>query len=101
MNKHRTFNPETKARVVLQVLTGAKSAAQVCREHNIKEQVLARWKKDFLEHASLVFQKEREDNSHQGHIAELERMVGKLSMELEISKKASELLALGSTRKRK
>jgi transposase-like protein len=32
MKKHRSFKPEQKARAVLQVLTGRKSAAQICRE---------------------------------------------------------------------
>jgi len=35
MKKHRSFKPEQKARAVLQVLTGQKSAAQICRELQI------------------------------------------------------------------
>jgi transposase len=98
MAKHRTFKPEFKARVVLQVLTGTKTAAQVCREHQLSEQLLATWKKQLLAHADLVFAQEREATADQARLAELEQMVGRLTMELEAAKKASQLLSLPSKR---
>jgi transposase-like protein len=42
----------------LQVLTSQKSAAQICRELQISESLLTRWKKQFLDGASAVFEKE-------------------------------------------
>jgi len=98
MAKHRTFKPEFKARLVLQVLTGAKTAAQVCREHQLSEQLLATWKKQLLAHAELVFAQERESAAEQTRLVELERMVGRLTMELEAAKKVSQLLSLHSQR---
>jgi transposase len=98
MAKHRTFKPEFKARVVLHVLTGAKTAAQVCREHQLSEQLLATWKKQLLAHADLAFAQEREATADQARLAELEQMVGRLTMELEAAKKASQLLSLPSRR---
>lgn len=98
MNKRRSFKPELKAKVVLEVLTGAKSTAQVCREHSIKEQLVTRWKKQLLQSASIIFQQEQHQDSQLDRIAELERMVGRLTMELEIAKKASQLLSLTSNR---
>jgi transposase len=76
MEKRRTFKPEFKARVVLQVLTGAKTAAQVCREQQISEQLLINWKKHLLTHADQVFAQERELSTEPSRLAELERMVG-------------------------
>ena len=99
MEKRRTFKPEFKARVVLQVLTGTKTAAQACREHQISEQLLTTWKKHLLSHADLVFAQERESTAEQSRLAELEQMVGRLTMELEAAKKASQLLSLPSKRK--
>jgi transposase-like protein len=52
MRKHRSFKPDQKARAVLQVLTGQKSPAQICRELQISESLLARWKQQFLDGAS-------------------------------------------------
>jgi transposase len=92
MSKRRTFTPEFKAQVVLEVLSGAKSAAQACREHGLKDQVLARWKREFVERAPQVFERGQVRSQEEERIAELERMVGRLTMELEVAKKASLLL---------
>ncbi len=93
MTTKRTFKPQLKAQVVLQVLSGTKSAAQICRELNINETLLSRWKQQLLTHAALVFERESEAGEKDERIAELERLVGRLTMELEISKKASQIAA--------
>jgi transposase-like protein len=92
MSKRRTFTPEFKARVVLEVLSGAKSAVQVCREHQLKDTVLSRWKREFVERSPRVFEGGKEREREDERVAQLERMVGRLTMELEIAKKASRLL---------
>jgi len=98
MQKHRTFKPEFKARVILQILTGEKSAAQICREHKLSDQLLTNWKKQFLQNAGSIFDQIRDTSAEQERIAELERMVGRLTMELEAAKKASLLLTPRSQR---
>ena len=101
MQKHRSFKPEFKARAVLQLLTGEKSAAQICREHKLSEQLLSNWKKLFLDNAGLVFDQTRDQSTEQERIAELERMIGRLTIELEAAKKASLLLTPTSRRNAK
>ena len=93
MAKRRTFSPEFKAQVVLEILTGAKSGAQVCREHRIKEPVLSRWKQEFIERSPQLFERGKEQSLEEERIAELERLVGQLTIELQAAKKASFLLA--------
>src|SRR3712207_2889859 len=85
MNQRRTFTPQFKTRVVLEVLTKLKRMAQVCREYDLKEQVVTRWKAEFLERAPTLFASDPQRD--QARIAELERLVGRLTMELEIAKK--------------
>lgn len=92
MNKRRKFTPEFKSQVVLQLLSGEKSMAELCREHQLTSQMVGNWKQQFLAAASQVFERGDADSNEQARIAELERMVGKLTMELEIAKKASTLL---------
>ena len=92
MAKRRTFKPELKARVVVEELTGAKSTAEICREHQLKPQVFSRWKVEFLERAPEIFATRPSRGDEQERIADLERMVGRLTMELEASKKASNIL---------
>ncbi len=92
MRKRRSFTPEFKTQVVLEILTHVKSMAQVCREYDLKEQVVTRWRAEFLERAPGVFAPDHDRSQDQARIAELERLVGRLTMELEIAKKASQLL---------
>jgi transposase len=92
MKKHRSFKPDQKARAVLQVLTGQKSPAQICRELQISESLLSRWKKQFLDGASIVFEKESSPEQDSERVAELERLIGRLTLELEATKKVSQLL---------
>jgi len=92
MTQRRKFTAEFKAQVVLDLVSGAKSAAELCRQHQLNPQLLARWKTEFLERAPLLFQQEAMQSQEQERIVELERVVGRLTMQLEIAKKASALL---------
>ena len=47
----RRFTTELKARVVLELISGATSLAEACRQYNLKPQALSRWKTEFLEKA--------------------------------------------------
>jgi transposase-like protein len=98
MTNRRSFTPQFKTRVVLEVLTKLKSLAQVCREYDLKEQVVARWKAEFLERAPTLFASDQQRDQEQVRIAELERLLGRLTMELEIAKKVSQLLDSPATR---
>ena len=92
MPKRRTFTPEFKAQVVLEELSGVKDKAEICREHQLRPQVFARWKAEFLERAPEIFATQPSRGDEQVRIAELERMVGQLTMELAVAKKASNIL---------
>src|SRR3972149_5048946 len=92
MNHRRQFSPEFKAQVVLEVVSGAKSAAEVCREYRLKPDLFSKWKSQFLRDAPKVFQSLDQVDPAQAQIADLERMVGRLTLELEVAKKASRLL---------
>ena len=101
MSKRRTFTPEFKARVVLEELSGIKDRAEICREYQLRPQVFARWREEFLERAPEIFATEPSRGDEQARIAELERMIGRLTMELEAAKKASNILTSLSNRKGK
>lgn len=91
MAAHRKFDPEFKARVVLEILTGAKTAAEICREHQLKPDLFSKWKSQFVHNAAQVFQSGESIDPAQARIAELERMLGRVTLELEAAKKASTL----------
>lgn len=91
--KRRKFTAEFKTQIVLSLLSGKMSMAQICKKHSLKDSVVSRWKAQFLQNAPSIFaNKEERDNSQEEKIANLERLVGQLTMEKEILKKASNLL---------
>ena len=98
MTKRRTFTPEFKARLVLEELTGVKDKAEICREYRLRPQVFSRWRGEFLERAPEIFATTPSRGDEQERIAELERMGGRLTMELEMAKKASSILTSLSSR---
>ena len=90
----RQYTAEFKAKVVLQVLTGEKTSSEICRTHKLNANVLNRWRKEFLEQATSIFKRDEVGNEAEQKIAELERLVGQLTIQLEIAKKASNYLSL-------
>ena len=83
----RTYTSEFKVRVVLEMITNKMSLSQASREYGIKDSVLSRWRQEFLERAPQVFEQPRAEESQTQRIAELERMVGRLALQLDMAKK--------------
>ena len=77
---------------MLEILSGAKTTAEICREHELSAQLVNHWKAEFIENAPKLFQAETRTSPEQARIAELERLVGRLTLQLEIAKKVSLLL---------
>jgi transposase-like protein len=91
----RSFTPQFKAQVVLEVLAGLKGQAEVARQHKLKPELIARWKEVALDGLETLFRGGEQRDQDQDRIAELERMVGRLTLELEVAKKSLGLAPLG------
>ncbi len=93
MAKRRNFTPKFKAEVVIEALCGQTSQAELCRKHNLSDEQLSKWKRQFLENAATLFESsdERSDVDAE-RIAHLEQLVERLTVELDIHKKVSTLL---------
>jgi len=51
----RTHSREFKLTIVRQVADGEKRPAQICREHNLDERVLLRWRKEYATRGEAAF----------------------------------------------
>ena len=91
----RTFAPTFKSDVVHDLLSGKRSHAELCREHQLSPSLLTLWKDTALERLHLLFQDAEQRDPQQTRIDELEQLVGRQTLELEILKKVSRL-PLGS-----
>ena len=91
--KQRSFSPEFKFQVVMELLTGRKRRVEILREHQLSDSTLERWCQKFKERGPRIFNREdRGRSAEEERIAELERVIGRLTVELEASKKASNWL---------
>src|SRR6266516_2709359 len=95
--QRRSFSAEFKTKVVLELISGKKGIAEASREYNIKDTVLSRWKQEFVAKETQVFEQPQDVQEKEARIAELERMVGKLTMQIELQKK---VLSLGNSSSR-
>jgi putative transposase len=92
MTQRKKFTPEFKAQVALEIISGVKSAADACRQYELKSSVVSDWKATLIANAAKVFNNSADKSQEQERIAELERLVGRQAMELEILKKTSSIL---------
>jgi transposase len=86
--KYRKFSAQQKTELVLASLRGPKTIAQLCREHDISESLLRKWREQFLAAGAdrLSGKAERtEADELRKQITRLERTLGRKTMELEIS----------------
>lgn len=91
MGKYRTYTPETKVRIVLEILRGEKSLAQASRDYQIKSSLLYRWKDQFLECGKQSFafgqgaeQKRRADKIAESDCSLLDMNVAKAVFFLDV-----------------
>lgn len=94
----RSYTADFKVRVVLELLSGKKSISQASREYGVKDSVLSRWRQEFLERAPQIFEQPGQEDEQAKRIAELERLVGRMAVQLDIAKKvfgSSDFLSKG------
>ena len=86
-NPHRTYTPEFKVRVVLELLSGKRTLGEASREYKVKDSVISRWRQEFLERAPQIFEQSGDKDVQAERIAELKRTLGRMTMQLELAKK--------------
>jgi len=100
MSKRRTrrrFTAEFKARVAMEAARGIKTVSEIADENELHPVQVSQWKKELLDSAHLVFEKDSKDarldaEASEKREARLERKVGQLSIELDwLQKKSKEL----------
>ena len=84
------YSPEFKQTVVEELLAGAKRPGQICREHGIDFSTLRKWREQYAQHGLGAWSRPdaKTAASAEDKIAELERIVGQLTVENMVLKKA-------------
>ena len=95
MGKQRkTWSTEVKEAIVLSVLRGGVSTAEVARQHGVNESLVHTWKANFLDAGCARLAGGRQDNGHAALEREndrLKQIVAEKELELDISRKVRRL----------
>ena len=94
--RRRVFSRDFKLQVIRELEAG-KTQAQVSREHQINQHLLSRWYRQHRQQKEHAFPgKGWAADTEAARIAELERMVGRLTMENALLKKVLQKLEEGT-----
>lgn len=88
--KYRTWTVPQKLEIVLAGMRGDRSVAEVCREHQISENLFYTWREKLLEGGAerLSGKEERTELAElRKRVRDLERTLGRKTYELEIAGK--------------
>jgi len=88
--KGQTYSAEQKTKIVLELLKEEETISQIATKYKISSQSITKWKKQFLENASLAFEPAKavqefknEIKSKDEEIEELQKQLGKSVVEKE------------------
>jgi len=86
-----TYSVNFRRETVEELTSGQKRASQICRERGIDVTTLRRWRLAYEEHGEAAWTTPKpEETSAEAKIAQLERMIGQLTVENAVLKKAYE-----------
>ncbi len=80
--KRTTYTADFKAKVVLGVLEGDKTLNEIASKYNLLPKNLQNWKKQFLNNASLAFDKSAVVKEYKEQIKELEKQKDEMAKTL-------------------
>lgn len=84
----RSFTREFKLNV-LQELEAGKTPSEVCREHDLKIDLVCRWRREYQQDSKLAFSGKGNPNREDTKRAQLERKIGQLYLENEFLKRVN------------
>jgi transposase len=97
----RSFSREFKLHVVRQLVSGEKRFAQLCREHNLCQTLLRRWREQYEQRGENAWMDQEAGNlvdpEAQSRIAALEAALGRATLENEFLRHALQLARKGGS----
>jgi len=83
----RTLTPEFKFKVVLEALRGERKQSEIAREYHIHPQLIVTWKRHFLREGPKIFASKKADRHQDKKVEELEKIIGRQTIEIQFLKK--------------
>ncbi len=94
MKKRRKYSPAFKAKVALAAIKEDQTLAELAKRFEVSGAMITRWKKEFLSHASAVFDKKSKRNKDELDTQRLYAELGKLKVENDFLKENCKRLGI-------
>jgi transposase len=82
----KRYSAKFKFQMVTELLTGAKSTAQMAKVYGVHPNTVNAWKRTFLEKRPEIFAQDNLVAEYERLIAELERLIGRKEVEIALLK---------------
>jgi transposase len=93
--KRRKFSAAFKATVAIEALKERESLAELSKRFEVHANMISKWKQEFFENSSVIFEKEKDKGTEQSIDTEkLYARIGRLELEKEFLKKNLNKLGL-------
>jgi transposase len=89
MRKRKTYSADTKARAVLTLVRGEKTAVELAQELGCHPNMLAKWRDHLEKEAASVFETDNQQHAFKEEKAKLERLIGKLTVQNDFLERVS------------
>ena len=90
----RKHSPTFKAKVALEAVRGQMTLAELAKKFEVNQVVISRWKTEFLENMSAVFDKAEKSEKADVDTQELYAQIGQLKVENEFLKESCKKLGI-------
>lgn len=91
VRERRSYSNDFKKQVVESILSGSSTQAELAREHRISPVMISRWTKDYKAGKFFENATSQDMAKLELRIRDLERLVGRLTLENEVLKKIRDL----------
>lgn len=83
----KKHSSKVKFQVVLETLRSENKLVDISRSYCINPNLISKWRKEFLERGYLIFEQKSPAQELEKKIEELQRIIGKKEVEIELLKK--------------
>ena len=83
----KKHSAKVKFQVVMETLMGKNSITDVSRAYGINPGLISKWRKEFLEKGYLIFEQAVPEDESSRKVDDLQRIIGKKEVEIELLKK--------------
>jgi transposase-like protein len=95
MKKRRTHQPEFKARVALEAVTGLKTTSELAKAHTLHPVQISEWKRCLQDRAAELFGRQSSENTEclKTELERAQSKIGQLTLDLDYLKKSPRVWA--------